>query len=150
MSLDRRRELVRIARKYDALIVADDVYDFVHWEMETDSSADVSPTDDTASSTDSQSSPSTPSFTPPSSSTSSLGTFPPTTFKSIIPRLVDVDRTLDGGPIDQFGSCVSNGSFSKLVGPGCRVGWAEGSPAFASGLSQAYDSIRNSDFRDMN
>ncbi|OKL57746.1 hypothetical protein UA08_07108 [Talaromyces atroroseus] len=136
MSLNRRRELVRLARKYDALIVADDVYDFVHWEIETNNLADVSPTDDLTSSIDSQSSTSTPTFTPPSSSTSSLASLLPTMFKSIMPRLVDVDKILDGGPVDQFGNCVSNGSFSKIVGPGCRVGWAEGSHAFVYGLSQ--------------
>jgi DNA-binding transcriptional MocR family regulator len=53
------------------------------------------------------------------------------------PRIVDVDRELDGGPLDQFGSTVSNGSFSKLIGPGCRVGWAEGTEDFVYGLSQA-------------
>ncbi|KAL3487390.1 pyridoxal phosphate-dependent transferase [Aspergillus germanicus] len=102
MSLARREALIRLARRYNALIIADDVYDFVHF-----------PTD--ASSEDS----------------SSLQ------FKHILPRLFDIDRTLDGGPIDAFGNCMSNGSFSKIVGPGCRVGWAEGTPAFAYGLSQA-------------
>ncbi|KAL5343053.1 pyridoxal phosphate-dependent transferase [Aspergillus crustosus] len=104
MSLARRRELVRLARKHDALIIADDVYDFVNWQAD------------------------------PSSNTSAP---PDSAFTAILPRLVDIDRTLDGGPINSFGNCVSNGSFSKLVGPGCRVGWAEGTPAFAYGLSQA-------------
>ncbi|KAL4779762.1 pyridoxal phosphate-dependent transferase [Aspergillus varians] len=104
MSIAQRTELVRLARKYDALIIADDVYDFVHWR--TDPSSDDS----------------TPPITP---------------FKCILPRLVDIDRALDGRPIDRFGNCVSNGSFSKLVGPGCRVGWAEGTPDFVYGLSQA-------------
>jgi DNA-binding transcriptional MocR family regulator len=108
MSLARREALIRLARRYNALIIADDVYDFVHF-----------PTD--ASSEDS----------------SSLQ------FKHILPRLVDIDRTLDGGPIDVFGNCMSNGSFSKILGPGCRVGWAEGTPAFAYGLSQAYETLLN-------
>ncbi|KAL2870542.1 aminotransferase-like domain-containing protein [Aspergillus lucknowensis] len=103
MSLSRRTELIRLARKYDALVIADDVYDFVHWS------------------------------TSPSSGDSSSST---PEFRHILPRLVDIDRTLDGGPIDEFGNCVSNGSFSKIVGPGCRVGWAEGTPAFAYGVSQ--------------
>ncbi|KAJ0420975.1 pyridoxal phosphate-dependent transferase [Aspergillus carlsbadensis] len=104
MSLSRREALVRLARKYDALIIADDVYDFVHFPTDTPSAGVKTPS-------------------------------PP--FKRILPRLVDIDRTLDGGPIDAFGNCMSNGSFSKIVGPGCRVGWAEGTPAFAYGISQA-------------
>ncbi|KAI9932052.1 hypothetical protein AWENTII_010373 [Aspergillus wentii] len=53
------------------------------------------------------------------------------------PRLVDVDRYLDGGPQHEFGNAVSNGSFSKLIGPGLRTGWAEGTPKLAYGVSQA-------------
>ncbi|KAB8232889.1 aminotransferase-like domain-containing protein [Aspergillus alliaceus] len=97
MPLSRRKALVRLARKYDALIVSDDVYDFLNWGPK-----DV-----------------------PSGETTYL------------PRIVDVDRDLDGGPTDPFGNCMSNGSFSKIVAPGCRVGWAEGTPDFISGLSSA-------------
>jgi len=31
MSLDRREHLVRIARQFDAVVVTDDVYDFLQW-----------------------------------------------------------------------------------------------------------------------
>ena len=92
----RREELVRVARRFDALVVADDVYDFLSWGT-------------------------------------ALGSQ-----NSTLPRLVDIDRVLDGGPHDRFGNVLSNGSFSKLIGPGCRVGWAEGTPSFIHGLSEAY------------
>ncbi|CAG7973148.1 unnamed protein product [Penicillium salamii] len=89
----RRGYLVRVARKFDALVVADDVYDFLTWGN--------------AHSGDSS-----------------------------LARLVDIDRVLDDGP-REFGNVVSNGSFSKLIGPGCRVGWAEGTSRFIHGLSEA-------------
>jgi DNA-binding transcriptional MocR family regulator len=54
-----------------------------------------------------------------------------------LPRVVDIDRFIDGGPKDGFGNVVSNGSFSKIVGPGCRVGWAEGTERLICGISQA-------------
>ncbi|KAL2823402.1 pyridoxal phosphate-dependent transferase [Aspergillus cavernicola] len=55
---------------------------------------------------------------------------------AVLPRLVDVDRYLDGGPSDEWGNVVSNGSFSKLIGPGIRTGWAEGTDKLAYGISQ--------------
>ncbi|KAI3553797.1 histone acetyltransferase E [Colletotrichum abscissum] len=98
MSLRRRHELVLLARKHDALLVSDDVYDFLQWPLST----------------------------PPQ---------PGYTAEMRIPRLVDIDRSLGVGDAS-FGNAVSNGSFSKIVAPGVRTGWAEGSPAFAYGLSQ--------------
>lgn len=98
MSLQRRHDLVLLARKHDALLVSDDVYDFLQWPLAT---------------------PPQPGYTP----------------EMRIPRLVDIDRSL-GVPDASFGNAVSNGSFSKIVAPGVRTGWAEGSPAFAYGLSQ--------------
>ena len=100
MSLERRRELVQVAREYEASIITDDVYDMLQW-----------PKDKTA-----------------------------TQPRSVMPRLVDIDRTLDGGAerqgSDGFGNAVSNGSFSKIAGPGCRTGWLEGTKKFAWGNSQ--------------
>ncbi|KAH7114941.1 pyridoxal phosphate-dependent transferase, partial [Dactylonectria estremocensis] len=42
------------------------------------------------------------------------------------PRIVDIDRALSGQ--SEWGNSVSNGSFSKIVAPGMRVGWLEGTP----------------------
>ena len=71
MSLERRQELVQVAREHDACIITDDVYDMLRW-----------PKDKNA--------------TQPS---------------SVIPRLVDIDRTLDSGAerkgSDGFGNAVS-------------------------------------------
>ncbi|KAL9594571.1 MAG: hypothetical protein Q9219_006955, partial [cf. Caloplaca sp. 3 TL-2023] len=103
MTLQRRKQLVQIAREHDALIVTDDVYDQLQWPSKK---------------------PSTPS---------SLK-------HAVLPRVVDVDRELEGGPeregADGFGNTVSNGSFSKIAAPGVRCGWAEGTEKFAYALSQ--------------
>lgn len=93
MSLARREQLVRLARRHDTLVISDDVYDFLTWKP-----------------------------TP-------LG-------ETTLPRLVDLDHILDGGPSSPFGNVVSNGSFSKILGPGLRTGWTESTELFAEGLSQ--------------
>ncbi|KAJ6137426.1 Pyridoxal phosphate-dependent transferase major region subdomain 1 [Penicillium samsonianum] len=99
MSLRRREALVRLARQYDALIVTDDVYDFLLWSAKAEGEANFGN-------------------------------------RACVPRIVDVDRYLDGGPQDEWGHALSNGSFSKLIGPGARTGWAEASEKVAYGLSQ--------------
>ncbi|KAH8698977.1 putative aminotransferase [Talaromyces proteolyticus] len=104
VSTHRREQLIRLARQYDALIISDDVYDFLQWP--SDPNADLS-----------------------------------TVELASVPRLVDIDRYLDGGPIDVFGNAMSNGSFSKLVGPGVRTGWVEGTEKFAYGVSQTGSSV---------
>lgn len=45
------------------------------------------------------------------------------------PRIVDVDRVLDGGVANGWGNALSNGSFSKIVAPGVRVSWVESTQA---------------------
>ncbi|KAF2749510.1 PLP-dependent transferase [Sporormia fimetaria CBS 119925] len=107
MSLRRREELVRVAREYDALVITDDVYDFLQWPSKPDAS----------------------------------GTRLETRLEeALLPRIVDVDRYLDRGPerngADGFGNAVSNGSFSKICGPGLRTGWVEGTEKLAYAVSQ--------------
>ncbi|KAJ6109079.1 hypothetical protein N7486_001313 [Penicillium sp. IBT 16267x] len=99
MSLHHREQLIRLARKYDALVVTDDVYDLLQWS-------------------------------------SNVGGELTSPDRAFVPRLVDVDRYLDGGPVDEWGHAISNGSFSKLIGPGARTGWAEASEKVAYGISQ--------------
>ncbi|KAH7171428.1 pyridoxal phosphate-dependent transferase [Dactylonectria macrodidyma] len=96
MSLRRREELVRLAREYDALVIADDVYDALRWPAQEDVSLDK------------------------------LGRSPP--------RIVDIDRALPGQ--SEWGNSVSNGSFSKIVAPGMRVGWLEGTPQFVDHMGK--------------
>ncbi|KAH8172807.1 aminotransferase class I and II domain-containing protein [Sarocladium implicatum] len=96
MPVQLRKELVQLARKHDALIISDDVYDALAWPSE-----DIDHV-----------------------STSSSLTLPP--------RLVDVDRLLPG--YQPWGNTVSNGSFSKIVAPGIRVGWLDGSVEMAQDL----------------
>lgn len=108
MSLRRREALVRLARKYDALIICDDVYDFLQWRIDSD----------------------------PAKMAERLR--PDEHPDMVLPRLCDIDLAMGQAENDPqgFGHAVSNGSFSKLAGPGVRTGWLEGSPAFARGLSQ--------------
>ncbi|KAK2813685.1 hypothetical protein FQN50_000083 [Emmonsiellopsis sp. PD_5] len=124
MSLQRREQLVRLARKYDALIVSDDVYDFLQWPAQPMSQSQMQ-------------------IASTSTSVSAAGSSQenqPFPTHALVPRIVDIDRYLDGGPVDEWGNAMSNGSFSKIVGPGCRVGWAEGTERFVYGLSQTASS----------
>ncbi|KAL1835387.1 hypothetical protein VTJ49DRAFT_6820 [Mycothermus thermophilus] len=113
LSLPRREALVHLARKYDALIISDDVYDFLQW-----------------------------SVTPVTSSSSSSSTPTPLPLPSgtPLPLLSQIDNLLPPSPHNppgkNFGHAVSNASFSKLVGPGTRTGWIHATADFAWGFSQ--------------
>ncbi|OAA68322.1 aminotransferase, class i/classii [Niveomyces insectorum RCEF 264] len=119
MTLARRRALVQLARRYDALVVADDVYDFLQWTVDEGDGDGNNNDDDSLQ-------------RPPRDSNPGVSLPPP------LPRLVDIDRMLTGTgpPSSPFGHAVSNGSFSKIVGPGIRTGWVEATPAFVFGLAQ--------------
>ncbi|KAK7956917.1 aminotransferase [Apiospora aurea] len=98
MAEQTRRELVLIARDFDALVISDDVYDYLRW-----------PADPTGGGDD------------------ALSPLPS--------RLVDIDRGMDGYD-EKWGNTLSNGSFSKIIGPGVRVGWADCAPGLAFELGE--------------
>ncbi|TQV93011.1 aminotransferase [Cordyceps javanica] len=100
MPVARREALVRLARKYDALIISDDVYDFLQWPLQGPVKVERPP-------------------------------------EMSLPRLCDIDLAMPCAENDPegFRHTVSNGSFSKISGPGVRTGWAEASPAFVAGLA---------------
>ena len=106
MTLHHRRELVNIAREFDALVVCDDVYDFLQWPASKAAGASAEGDGLEAMNT------------------------------AHLPRVVDLDREIPGCAEDGFGNACSNGSLSKLAGPGIRVGWVEGTAKFAYGVSQ--------------
>lgn len=114
MTLRRRESLVQLARKHNALIICDDVYDFLQW----------------------------PILHPPTTSTTTTPQKPlPLPAHALLPRLCDIDAKLgpsahDADPFRPHGHAISNGSFSKLIGPGVRTGWVASTAAFAFGLSQ--------------
>ncbi|KAI1747984.1 pyridoxal phosphate-dependent transferase [Xylaria castorea] len=122
MTLARREALVDLARRHDALVVCDDVYDMLQWRVASLPSSSSSPT-----------SSSSPSLDAPPARDHDL-------HKALLPRVVDVDMARGRSPHDppdrHFGHAVSNGSFSKLVAPGMRTGWTYSTADFAFGNSQ--------------
>ncbi|KAI1740080.1 pyridoxal phosphate-dependent transferase [Xylaria scruposa] len=121
MTLARRKGLVELARRHDALVVCDDVYDMLQWRVE--------------------------SLHPPSPSSSSSSSQVPEApkqdhdlHKALLPRVADIDIARGRSPHDppgkHFGHAVSNGSFTKLVAPGMRTGWTYSTADFAFGNSQ--------------
>ncbi|KAL4941387.1 pyridoxal phosphate-dependent transferase [Aspergillus oleicola] len=104
-TLARRESLVKLAWEFDALVVTDDCYDFLAWTLKS----------------------SAPDVNGKGTKSVSNVPLPP-------PRLVDIDASLPGGD-SEWGHTVSNGSFSKVVGPGLRCGWAEATPRFIKRLN---------------
>ncbi|KAI0555606.1 pyridoxal phosphate-dependent transferase [Xylaria curta] len=116
MTLARREGLVDLARRHDALVVCDDVYDMLQWRVESLPSNSSSP----------------PSSDAPKQDYN--------LHKALLPRVADIDIAKGRSPHDppgkHFGHAVSNGSFTKLVAPGMRTGWTYSTADFAFGNSQ--------------
>ena len=92
LSDSKCKKVIQLSRKFNVLVVCDDVYNLLHYENE-----------------------SIPSSGPPK-------------------RLVSYDNKDDhdyGG-----GHVISNGSFSKILAPGFRVGWIESSETIVQKLVQ--------------
>ncbi|KHN99302.1 aminotransferase [Metarhizium album ARSEF 1941] len=106
MSLRRREGLVRLARRHNALVVCDDVYDFLQWSID--------PKDQRGNGSDLR-----------------------------LPRLCDIERSMGFSDQDpgKFGYAISNGSFSKIAGPGVRTGWVEASSKFVIGLGDTSSTL---------
>ncbi|ROT41855.1 PLP-dependent transferase [Sodiomyces alkalinus F11] len=112
MPLPRREALVRLARRHDALLLADDVYDFLQWPLDpTQPPLPFPPTD--------------PNLRLPRLSD----------IDARLPRRQGEDDAVVPDP-HGFGHAISNASFSKIVAPAVRTGWVDASPAFARGLAQ--------------
>ncbi|KAI8632008.1 pyridoxal phosphate-dependent transferase [Xylariaceae sp. FL1651] len=128
MTLARRRGLVQLAREHDALVICDDVYDMLQWQVQCPAPA---PTLSSPSSSSSLRN----SALSSSSSPSSI----PDLNRALLPRLADIDIAQGRSPHDppgkHFGHVVSNGSFSKLVAPGARTGWTYSTADFALGMA---------------
>lgn len=113
MSVARREQLVRLARKYDALLIADDVYDFLQWDV---------PRADAVL----------------ANKQGSVALPPPLPRLVDVDRMLPRDEGDDEKKNEghRFGNAISNASFSKIVAPGMRTGWVEATPAFSYGLAQ--------------
>lgn len=107
MNIQKREELVRCARDFDALVICDDVYDMLQWPATV--------------SDDGQ---------------EHVGMAKaPLPRLCDIDRYMEGGTTRTGA--DGFGNVISNGSFSKICAPGARCGWVESTGSLAHLVSQA-------------
>ncbi|KAI1815362.1 PLP-dependent transferase [Poronia punctata] len=123
MTRARREGLVGLARKYDALVICDDVYDMLQWRQQHTSSSSSSPsTRGKEKEKEKQKEKEADGLN-----------------KALLPRLADIDIRQGPSPFDppgkHFGHVVSNGSFSKLVAPGVRTGWTYSTGDLAVGMA---------------
>ncbi|KAJ1331809.1 kynurenine/2-aminoadipate aminotransferase [Microdochium nivale] len=139
MSLRRRRGLVELAREHDALVVCDDVYDMLQWSTSpsaTDAAGENGEVDLNRAllprlvDIDLALGPSQHDLSAAAAPSSSSS---PSTTTNATGGTTSSPRTREQ---QHFGHAISNGSFSKLAGPGLRTGWTQSTADFALGLSQ--------------
>ncbi|KAF3360718.1 hypothetical protein HYQ45_001089 [Verticillium longisporum] len=128
MSLTTRSRLVALARKHDALIICDDVYNLLQWPLLQVSCL--------------------PESLPACPENENYKVYSPVQLpqNTALPRLSDLDLDLGLSAHDiqsgtHFGHAISNNSFSKILGPGVRTGWVQGTRAFIHGLSQTGSTV---------
>lgn len=121
MSLGDRLKLIELARKYDMLIICDDVYDLLDYRdynqgvgVGIDGSLATSATNQTDLDID--------TLLPPRIVTLDRWTFQQQQGNN---NVNGVGSTSDKDPALFIGNTISNLTFSKLLGPGLRVGWQE-------------------------
>ncbi|KAI1821759.1 PLP-dependent transferase [Xylaria intraflava] len=106
MTLARREGVVRLARRHDALLICDDVYDMLQWHTGDPSLLSTEVDLDKA------------------------------LLPRLVDIDIAQGRSVHDPAGKHFGHAVSNGSFSKLVAPGVRTGWTYSTADFAYGVSQ--------------
>ena len=102
--LEKCRAIVQLARKYDALIFSDDVYNLLHFDADSHAPPRLFTYDN-------------PSATPPLHHY-----FHKYTFLYVLYSMFRSDPDYKGGNV------LSNGTFSKIMAPGLRLGWIEAGP----------------------
>ncbi|KAK3716990.1 Valine--pyruvate aminotransferase [Vermiconidia calcicola] len=109
MSLSRRKALLSLAREYDALVICDDVYDFLQWPADTSNEESVE----------------------------NLEHVQMALLPRLVDIDRDFEGGAERQGADGFGNACSNQTFTKVAAPGLRIGWVEGTEKFAYGVSQA-------------
>ncbi|KAG8525195.1 putative secondary metabolism biosynthetic enzyme [Bacidia gigantensis] len=138
-----RESLMHLARKHNALIISDDIYDCLQWT--TSAKNDIPSADSTMTNgiTMANGNATVNGNNQHQSETPTTTYDAPDISNAAPTRLVDIDRALPLLATDPSGfrHTLSNGSFSKIVAPGVRTGWVDASPAICAALASCGASI---------